>query len=202
MSQELNVSYRQHKEKIVQRLSKFEELPARNYFNELQFCLLTPQSNAHRCWEAVQEINKLNKQTPSVIREILRTRTRFHNNKTRYLLEARKNWPSIKQFLTNTDRKSIRNNLAEEILGMGYKEAGHFLRNIGKSNNQIAILDRHILRNLEQLKVITKKDLIIKNAKHYKQIEDKFLAFSKQVNIPIDHLDLLFWSKETGEVFK
>jgi thermostable 8-oxoguanine DNA glycosylase len=27
-------------------------------------------------------------------------------------------------------------------------------------------------------------------------------AFSKQIGIPLSHLDLLLWYKETGEIFK
>ncbi len=202
MSQELMRLYRAHQNKIEQKIQEFRDLPKHHQFDELLFCLLTPQSNAHRCWQAVQEIQKIKKQSPVAIKNILRTRTRFHNNKTRYLIEAKRSWPEIQSLLTNNDRKSLRNTLAENVTGMGYKEAGHFLRNIGKSDNQFAILDRHILRNLHQLGVIRQKDLIIKNKKHYFKIEKKFLTFSQQVNIPIDHLDLLFWSKETGEVFK
>ena len=73
------------------------------------------------------------------------------------------------------------------------------MRNIGYRN--IAILDRHVLRNLVKHKVIKKtpKSLTKKN---YFEIENKFKKFSKEINIPMDELDLLFWSFETGEVFK
>jgi thermostable 8-oxoguanine DNA glycosylase len=40
-----------------------------------------------------------------------------------------------------------------ECKGHGYKEAGHFLRNIG-FDQDLAILDRHILKNLKKLGVI------------------------------------------------
>jgi thermostable 8-oxoguanine DNA glycosylase len=39
------------------------------------------------------------------------------------------------------------------VKGIGYKEAGHFLGNIG-FNQDLAILDRHILKNLKKLGVI------------------------------------------------
>jgi N-glycosylase/DNA lyase len=83
---------------------------------------------------------------------------------------------------------------------MGYKEAGHFLRNIGKSDNKIAILDRHILRNLKELGVIKSEEL--KGKDSYFEVERKFIDFSDKIGIPIDELDLLFWSRENGEVFK
>jgi len=96
--------------------------------------------------------------------------------------------------LKNQNRLELRNQIAEKVKGIGLKEAGHFLRNIGKSNNEIAILDRHILRNLQEDK--------IKSKKHYLEIEQKFLNLAKKLKIPIDELDLLFWSKENGEIFK
>jgi thermostable 8-oxoguanine DNA glycosylase len=34
------------------------------------------------------------------------------------------------------------------------------------------------------------------------EIEKKFYDFSKKIKISMDELDLLFWSIETGEVFK
>jgi len=36
----------------------------------------------------------------------------------------------------------------------------------------------------------------------YKDIEKKMAAFSKRIDIPLSHLDLLLWYKETGEIFK
>ena len=84
--------------------------------------------------------------------------------------------------------------MAKEVNGYGLKEASHFLRNIGKSNNKIAILDRHILRNLKEDK--------IKNHKHYLEVEQKFLDYASSESIPPDELDLLWWSKENGEIFK
>lgn len=80
------------------------------------------------------------------------------------------------------------------------KEASHFLRNIGFSNNQIAILDRHILKNLKAQNLI--KETKIKSEKHYLEIEQIYLNYAKETNIPADELDLLWWSQENGEIFK
>ena len=83
---------------------------------------------------------------------------------------------------------------------MGYKEASHFLRNIGFADD-LAILDRHILKNLKIFGII---DEIPKSLskKKYIEIEEKMRNLANEVNIPLSHLDLLFWSKETGEIFK
>lgn len=199
---ELHAAYAIHKSKIKSKLAEFKAASEEKHFHEFLFCTLTPQSNALRCWSAVQEIIKLPKFTKSSLIPILQTRTRFHNNKAKYILKNQILWPQIQIAINNPDRKALRNFLAEKVQGYGLKEAGHFLRNIGRSDNQVAILDRHILRNLHHLKVISQEDLKIKNKKHYLHLEKKFLAFSDKLKIPIDELDLLFWSNETGEIFK
>jgi N-glycosylase/DNA lyase len=66
---------------------------------------------------------------------------------------------------------------------------------------KLAILDRHILRNLSQFGIIDEIPTSLGKAK-YLQIEKKMLEFSRQVGIPMSHLDLLWWYKETGEIFK
>jgi thermostable 8-oxoguanine DNA glycosylase len=33
-------------------------------------------------------------------------------------------------------------------------------------------------------------------------IEEKFRRFAGEIDIPMDELDLLFWSRETGEILK
>jgi N-glycosylase/DNA lyase len=38
--------------------------------------------------------------------------------------------------------------------------------------------------------------------KKYFEIERKMIEFSRKIKIPLAHLDLLLWYKETGEVFK
>ena len=97
------------------------------------------------------------------------------------------------------DNKEKRNFLVKNDKGLGLKEASHFLRNTGHEN--LAILDRHILKNLVKLKVIDEIPKSLTKKKYF-EIEERVLEFAKKVKIPMDHLDLLFWSMETGEVFK
>lgn len=198
----LQESYLQKKSAIRKRLQDFKSLPDKKYLDELLFCTLTPQSQAKKCWQAVLALKPLIKDNPSKekISSVLKNRTRFHNNKTKYILKNLQNWKAIKKELSKSDIPALRNWLAENVYGFGLKEASHFLRNIGKSDNKVAILDRHILKNLSSLKVIN--DNKVKNRKQYVEIEDAFLNFSEKVNIPVDELDLLFWSSENGEIFK
>ncbi len=200
MKNELKKIYLDKKIDIKSRLIDFKNIKEEDKYYEFIFCMLTPQSKAQKCWEAVQEIKKLEKKTNININKILKTRTRFHNNKTKYLIESEKIWPEVKLKLNNSNKKEIRNWIADNIYGMGLKEAGHFLRNVGHSNNEIAILDRHILRNLKKVNLI--EDDKIKSKKDYFRIEDIFLKYAQSLNIPADELDLLFWSQENGEIFK
>ena len=94
----------------------------------------------------------------------------------------------------------MRQKLVNGIKGIGYKEASHFLRNIGLGKD-IAILDRHILKNLKRYGVISRVPLSIP-AKSYLNIEERARAFASMIGISLGELDLLFWSRETGEIFK
>ena len=198
--EELLSLYKQKELEIKSRLNQFKNLSEKLQFKEFQFCLLPPQSNAQRCWSAVEEISKLSNINEESVFIILKSRTRFHKTKTKRILNAKVQWNNIKEYLNNQNTKELRNFLAENVNGYGLKEAGHFLRNIGLSNNQITILDRHILRNLKTLNIIQEDK--IKNKENYLEIENAFLEFANKVNIPADELDLLFWSKENGEIFK
>ncbi len=191
--------YKNKEKAIKSRISEFKALPESLYFKEFLFCLLTPQSKAKTCWEATELIygKKLNQ---NEIADILKTRTRFHNNKSHYVLEAEKSWNIIKNKLNDFNVFELRNFIEANVKGYGLKEAAHFLRNIGKSNNKIAILDRHILRNMKALRVIENDK--IKSKKDYFDKEKKFIEFSEKIGIPADELDLLFWSNENGEIFK
>jgi len=131
---------------------------------------------------------------------------RFKNNKAAYIVSARNFFSengkiNIRSLLREfSDVNEIREWLVKHIKGMGYKEASHFLRNIGLGKN-IAILDRHILKNLKLFNVI--QDIPISlSRKKYLEIEKRMREFSKRIQIPMEHLDFVLWFKETGEVFK
>ena len=107
---------------------------------------------------------------------------------------------SIKDYIDKGDIFKTREWLVENIKGIGYKEASHFLRNIGFGKD-LAILDVHILKNLKEYKVIQKIPKSL-TKKEYLKIENKFRDFCRRIKIPMNELDLLLWSKETGFVFK
>jgi len=198
---DIQQEYNKRKNKIKSRLQDFSEIKDNDVFYEACFCLLTPQSSAKKCWNAVlllkennffnNEINPLN---------YLSDKIRFHNNKSKYLLGLKQNWYIINKKINEVkDARELREFLVENVRGYGYKESSHFLRNIGYRD--LAILDRHIIKNLHKNNVIQELPKTLTKKKYF-ELEQKFKDFSKKVNINMDELDLLFWSLETGEVFK
>ncbi len=176
-------------------------------FAELCFCLCTPQSKARSCDLAIQTLQKehllFQGNHTTVSNALVRSGVRFHKNKANYILAARAY--CTKNTLTSLLNSSapatvLRETLVKNIKGLGYKEASHFLRNVGRWEN-LAILDRHILKNLVAYKAIRFIPSTL-TPKKYFTIEKKMQTFAKNSNIPLEHLDLLFWSEETGEIFK
>ncbi|MEX2191628.1 MAG: DNA lyase [Bacteroidota bacterium] len=202
---DLRSLYEMRKVPIRSRLQEFSNVPPSAYFYELVYCLLTPQSSAVNADKAVQSLRSVQFQERGGDPEsFLRNPThyiRFHKTKSRHLLLARESFQTIARAITDaTESSELRDWLVMNVLGLGYKEATHFLRNIGK-NGGLAILDRHILRNLKRHNVIrTIPESLSK--KKYLTIEKQFMKFSVRIGIPLDELDLLFWSMETGEIRK
>lgn len=176
-------------------------------FIELVFCMLTPQSGARRCWRAVENLLRndclFRGGYDTICREL--NIVRFKNHKTSYILEARdffvKQGHSIRNTLQECgDAFGMREWIAGNIKGLGYKEASHYLRNIGQGND-FAILDRHILRNMHSFGLID----VIPNSlspRLYRNLEKRLSSYSKKIDIPLNHLDFVLWYKETGDIFK
>jgi len=200
------------KRKIRTRLHEFyniwREGSEEDIFIELVYCILTVQAKARNSEEAVKSLLKKNllwEGNAELISKELNM-VRFRNNKARYIVEAR-NSIAVNGKLSLKSRISrfqsvdnAREWLVSGFRGIGYKEASHFLRNIGKGKN-LAILDRHILRNLLSLDIITEIPTSL-TKKNYIEIEKKMKRFAKDIHIPMSHLDLVLWYKETGEILK
>ena len=207
----LQALYQERKEAIQKRLAEFRQVMQwkdEEVFAELCFCLLTPQSSAKVCWEAVtalKERTMLLKGQPSELEPLLKS-VRFSDSKAKYIVEARDMFSDDGKLQLKSRISSfynpfeLREWFVENVKGVGYKEASHFLRNIGLGEG-FAILDRHILRNLNRLGVIPEIPPTI-TKKRYLEIEEKLRRFATEIGIPIADLDLLFWSRETGWIFK
>lgn len=199
-------------DEIRLRLDEFKRIwetgNEENIFDELVFCILTPQSKAKSCWTAVE--NLLNKNlllrgdANHIAKEL--NGVRFRYKKVEYIIEARKQFSiddkitirsKIDQF---SDAHDARDWLVQNVKGIGYKEASHFLRNIGFMED-FAILDRHVLKNLKLLGIIEEIPTSL-SKRGYLEIEKSMTEFADIIKISMGYLDLLLWYKETGEIFK
>jgi len=126
--------YRRKKQEISLRLREFRQRGLQagddEIFGELAFCLLTPQSRAKFCWEAIMNLkdqNMLLKGSADQIKRRLYC-VRFHNKKASYLVAARNLFLkdgaiSIKPLLEqHNDSYECREWLVKNIKGLGYKE--------------------------------------------------------------------------------
>lgn len=206
----LRREYKGKKSDIKKRLREFKKVGLRSdkrIFEELAFCILTPQSRAVMCDRAITALTRSGKLFNGSRCEVRKGLygVRFPNNKAQFLIEARRLFRNgrtfcLKRRIDPSDVAASRDWLAKEVKGLGYKEASHFLRNIGLGKD-LAILDVHILRNLKKLGVIRSVSNGL-TRKRYISIEKKLRKFSDEIKIPMGELDLLFWSKETGYIFK
>jgi N-glycosylase/DNA lyase len=202
---ELKTRHRNLRQAIRARLGDFARVNPDKYFYELAYCLLTPQSRADHAEAVVDRLREGRfAETGFDPEPLLRDKThyiRFHRTKARHLLTMRAEFPSILQHLSNgSEARGLREWLVGNVKGLGQKEATHFLRNVGR-NEGLAILDRHILRNLKRYGVIRTLPTTL-SKKTYLSIERRFQRFAEEIRIPLDELDLLFWSMETGEIRK
>lgn len=210
---EIEKIYKEKQKDIEKRLREFKEIWEKgsneDIHAELSFCILTPQSKAVNAWKAITTLREngllFNGSAEDIV-EYLNI-VRFKNNKAKYLVALREQMQNEKGeiitkdfFNSITDVKDKREWIVKNIKGMAYKEAGHFLRNVG-FGKEIAILDRHILKNLVKLEIIEDVPKSL-TPKLYLEIEEKMKAYCKFISIPMDSLDLLLWYKEAGEIFK
>ena len=211
-AKDLISAYKKIKPEIKKRLAEFSAIHRSSdekIFSEMCYCILTANANALKCNEAVKELERkgfILKGESRHIRPVIKGKARFHNKKAEYIVQARKLFErggviDIKSRLDGRDILNVREWLVENIKGFGYKEASHFLRNIGLGKD-IAILDRHILKNLQKYGVIKKIPPSLGSRRVYLEIEKKMKGFSGKTGIPLEDMDLLFWSLQTGFIFK
>jgi len=184
----------------------FQNKPKEDWFSELCFCLLTANSKAVTAIAIQKELGYsgfVNKTQEEIKDCIKRNKHRFHNNKSKFIVEARKNI-DIKEKINNiinanNSSKSARDWLVENIKGLGYKEASHFLRNVGFTD--LAILDRHVLNLLVEDKKLEEKPKSL-NRNKYVEIENLLQKMCDNLKISQAELDMYLWYMKTGKVLK
>lgn len=193
---------------IHKRLEEFADKKD-GLLDTLVFCLCTPQTNAHKGWDAARTVMADNLLSQEDIERALRVSgVRFHKTKAARIEKALNRFPSeliLADHLARLQARGktvigFRNLLAKDIEGFGLKEASHYLRNIG-FYDYVCILDRHIMRRLYDYNVI--EDHRVKlTKKTYLGIEQKMIKFATDIGIGPGELDLIFWWQSKGEIFR
>jgi len=210
---ELKRDYRAKRPQIVKRLAEFKQAYQKGdvvIFEELCYCILTAGSSAKMGMRTVEALRDLLQQgTQQELQQRARaSRARFWRVRPSYIVHTRECLRercglSMRSFIESFENpEALRDFFASDkgIKGLGYKEASHFLRNIGFSG--YAILDKHILNSLREMGVIGKRMRPPTTRARYLAIEKKLARFSLELGIDMDHLDLLLWSRKTGEILK
>ncbi|MHA1596030.1 MAG: N-glycosylase/DNA lyase [Candidatus Asgardarchaeia archaeon] len=190
---------------VEERMMEFENLRRKGneeWFIELCFCILTANSSAEFCMRIQNEIDRsfLTLSREELSRKLRSMGYRYYTKRAEYIVDARKYSNSIKDIVESFDNEFLaREWLVSNVKGLGYKEASHFLRNVGFKN--VAIIDRHILRCLYENGVIEK---IPKNLskKDYMRIEKLLRELSEKTGLSLSELDLFLWYTMTGKVLK
>ncbi len=165
-------------------------------FGELCFCLLTPQSRARYCRDAVNNLKKDRKLFTADAEELLPylKGVRFPRTKAQRIVEARKKFLDLKRMI-GTGQESVREWLLENIKGLGMKESAHFMRNIGFKG--MAIIDVHIQNFMKGAGYCSSEGSLTK--RRYLELERCFFKMSSDLGVPPEELDIAIWLYQSGE---
>ena len=197
---------------IRQRLEEFEGVLRRGsdaeIWEEMVFCFFTGGCSARMGLRSIEAVRPhLAEGNWETVRDALSGVHRYPNARSRYVVESREFLENSIGFRIRAKLESFdchlerRDWLVKEkgIKGLGYKEASHFLRNIGYKG--YAILDKHVLRCLAELKIIDDPKPPNTRSK-YLSVENRLKTFTESIGIDFDEMDLVLWSMKTGEILK
>ncbi len=166
---------------------------------ELCFCILVANTSLNKTLEIWKNIKEdlLNDDCDSLVNKLKELGYRFYRVRAKYIIEARKYKRKIKELLGKINEKDLREWLVKNVKGIGWKEASHFLRNMGYEN--FAILDRHILRILKEYKIVEDIPKSL-TKKRYLEIEEKLREIAEKLGISLAELDMYLFFMETGKI--
>ena len=205
-------AHEERRDEIKQRLSEFEtvwnEASDDRLWEEMVFCFFTGGCSAKMGMRSIEAVRPfLENGSQPEIASALTGVHRYPNARARYVYASRS---FLKEHCNLELRKKLegfdcslerRDWLVREkgIKGLGYKEASHFLRNIGLKG--YAILDKHVLKCLAELKIIDSPKPPNTRSR-YLTVEDKLRDLTETTKIDFDEMDLVLWSMKTGQILK
>jgi N-glycosylase/DNA lyase len=204
--------YKEKRDEIRARLAEFDEIGLTasddRLFEELVFCIFTAAASARMGLRSVERIRpRLMTGTRRQLQAALRRAHRWPRARGRLVYDTREYLVGhcglrLRDLLSSMDDPLERRDFFAAnpgVRGLGYKEASHFLRNIGFKG--YAILDKHVLGRLAELEVIDGQKPP-STRKKYLALETNMKEFARDIRIDFDELDLLLWYTKTGEILK
>ena len=191
-------------ELVAGKIREFKEFGRQGneiWFSELCFCILTANSTAKLGLKIQGELGDgfLTLSKNELTRRLKGFGHRFYNKRAEFIVSARK-FDRIKDIITKfSDANRAREWLVENVDGIGWKEASHFLRNVGFED--VAILDRHILALIREYGLIERAPRTL-TRRRYLEIEHKLKELAEKVGLSLAELDLYMWYLKTGQVLK
>lgn len=187
---------------ISSRMKEFSHIKKssiNDIFRELCFCIMTANCGAEKCIEIHEKINNgfNNLSQEQLTEKFKEFGYRFPNIRSKYITEAIVFKDELETIIRSQET-DIRDWLVKNIRGLGYKEASHFLRNIGYKN--YAIVDFHIVDLLVKYNLIEKPKTMTK--KKYLEVEGLLIDLGSKLDLNLAELDLYLWYMETGKVLK
>ena len=191
------------KDVIDKRINEFKRIDKESndeLFNEMCFCMLTANFNAEKSINIQNEIGSCfstdsKKQLSKKLKDYGH---RFPNARAEYIYESLKCKGKLKEIVQFHDKRALREWIVNNVKGLGYKEASHFLRNVGFDD--YAIIDFHIVDILVNHGIIERPKTLTKNK--YIEIEDVLRKLAIKTNLTLAELDLYLWYMETGKILK
>ena len=188
---------------IKKRIKDFKNIDIKSneaLFKEMCFCLLTANFNAEKSIKIQKEIGDcfLIDSKEELSTKLKHYGHRFPNTRAEYITQSQSCINTLNKIVETNDKKILRDWIVNNIKGLGYKEASHFLRNVGFDD--YAIIDFHIIDVLVDHQLIKKPKNLSK--KKYLEIEKLLRTIAKKTDLTLAELDLYLWYMETGKVLK
>ena len=212
--EDIRATHKARRKEIRARLAEFHEVwrsgSDARLWEELAFCIFTAGASARMGLKSVEAVRPFLQvgRREQMTRALKKAGAhRFPVARPGYIVATRNYLRvhcrmELRQALGSfADPMERRDWLAKEkrIKGLGYKEASHFLRNIGFDGH--AILDKHVLRCLADVGVL-KTPKPPTTRERYLEAEESLKRFAREIGINFDELDLVLWSMKTGEILK
>jgi N-glycosylase/DNA lyase len=125
------------------------------------------------------------------------SRYRYPNTRASYISSSYcniiNNFGSFKKFLSSGYSSSeLRRRIVKTCPGIGPKQASHFLKNVGYSDD-LAILDRHIVKYMEIANITSVSTYQLGKLDKYEDVELQYINAVKSFKYPVAIVDQAMW---------